>query len=203
MYYRGNNFTEAIIYFDKALKNIPPNRKYLIYIASMHNNMALSYEKMGKLDLALKEIQRAIQILETSEKLDENEYGFLINLKANSGLCYYKLKKYDIAESLLFEEYYFNKSKNDFSTAAAENITELFNVYYDTGQMSKMQELMDDAISREVEMKNIPDKILMHQMFQSYYLKTHDDEKLEKVNKKLIALHIKNNEVEQKKGTSD
>ncbi|MCT2561885.1 tetratricopeptide repeat protein [Chryseobacterium herbae] len=204
-YYRTKNYSEALVYFKKALKIISSNHEDLPFVASMHNNIGLAYEKKGELNLALKEMHTAIQILESLKNLNKADHAFLINVKANSGLCYYKLKKYDNAESLLLEEYYFNKGNKDFKTEAVENIVELFKVYDDTGQNAKMQELMKYGIYAQSQVKNISDKILLNEMFQSYYFRIDEVNKLENVNKTLIALHTADDKLKQKDftGASD
>ncbi|KFF17804.1 hypothetical protein IW22_19505 [Chryseobacterium sp. JM1] len=200
LYYRAKNYQEAIVYYKKGLEKFSSNHKNLVLISSMHNNIGLAYENMGKLDLAVKEMQMCVQILERIKNRNTAQQDFLVNVKANIGFCYYKLKKYDLAESLLLEEFDFNKNKNknDFTDEDAENIVELFNLYHDTEQNAKMQELMNYGMSIESEMKNIPGKILINEMFQSYYLKTNDREKLEKVSKRLIELHAADDRQKQK-----
>ncbi|MCT2561886.1 hypothetical protein [Chryseobacterium herbae] len=201
IYYRAEKYSESLVYFKKALKNLSSNRKDLIFISSMHNNLSLIYGKMKQPDLALKEVNIAIQILETQKKLNQDEQSFLFTLKANKGLIYSELKEYAIAEPLLLEEYHFNQSNKIFNDGGIKNMMGLFKVYFETGQTSEMQDLMNYGVSIEPEMKGLSDKILINEMFQSYYLKIHDADKLEKVNKKLIALHAMDDELKQKNFT--
>ncbi|WP_223608221.1 hypothetical protein [Chryseobacterium sp. OSA05B] len=198
LFYNKKNYSEAMVYFKKSLKNLTSSRKDLIFVASMYNNFGFCYDKMGKPDLALKEINRAIQILANQKKLNPDEQAFLIYLQSNKGLYYYKRKEYAIAESLLLQEYEFNKNGKYFYNEAVENILELFNLYHDTGQTSKMQEVVNYGMSVEPKVKNISNKIMLYEMLQSYYLKINYPDQLRGLCKKLRTLHHQNDQQQQK-----
>ncbi|SFN95744.1 Tetratricopeptide repeat-containing protein, partial [Chryseobacterium oleae] len=199
--FNDQNYTQALIYFNKSLKIFSKSRDNLIYIASMHNNFALTYEKMGRIDLAIQEAKEAVRILETERNLKPEETAFLISVKGNMGFYYYKKKNFSEAEKLLLQEFEFYKKDKKSHHESITNLTELFDLYNETDQNNKMKEIADYGKSIESETAGISDKILINEMIQSYYLKMNDTEMVKKICRKLITLHNKHEEESNKKLT--
>ncbi|SFN14376.1 Tetratricopeptide repeat-containing protein [Chryseobacterium oleae] len=199
--FNDKNYTQALIYFNKSLKSFSKSRDNLIYIASMHNNFALTYEKMGRIDLAIQEAKEAVRILESENNLNPDELAFLISVKGNMGFYYYKKKNFSEAEKLLLQEFEFHRKGNQSNHASIVNLIKLSDLYNETNQNDKMKEIVDYGKSIESETANISDKILINEMIQSYYLKMNDTEMVKTLCRKLITLHNKHEEESNKKLT--
>lgn len=194
LFFNEKKYSQALIYFKKALQNYDKTRRNLIYISSMHNNFALSYEKMGRTNLAIHETKEAIATLEKGKNLNLNETSFLENMKGSMGFYYYKMKDYAAAERLLFEEFSFYKDKRLFHHESVDNLTKLFKLYSETSQNSKLKEIVEYGRSIEPKIQSIPDKILIDEMAQSYFLKMNDPQSVKSLCNELILLHDKNDE---------
>lgn len=192
--FNNKKYTQALYYFNESLRALDKTKKNLIFVASMHNNFALCYDRMGRLDLAIKEGKEAIRILENGNNLDNNEKTFLIRIKGNLGEFYYKTKEYQTAEHFFLQEFEFYKDKKMLYNEAVSNVINLFNLYNDTGQADKMEKMLQYAKSIEAKIQTIPDKIQINEMIQSYYLKINDTQTIRSLCKKLVVLHHENEE---------
>lgn len=192
--YNNKKYSQALYYFNKSLHNLKKTREDLIFVSSMHNNFALCYNKMGRLDLAIKEGREALRILESGKNLSNEEVAFLIRIKGNLGDFYYKTKDYQTAEHFFLQELEFYKSKKMLYNEAVNNVTNLFALYNDTGQTDRMKEMMEYGKSIEAKIQTISDKILINEMIQSYYLKINDTQTVRSLCKKLVVLHHENEE---------
>ncbi|SFN14388.1 Tetratricopeptide repeat-containing protein [Chryseobacterium oleae] len=199
--FNSKNYSQALIYFKKSLLSLDKIRHNLIFISSMHNNFALTYEKMGNIDLAIQEAKEAVRILETERNLKPEETAFLVSVKGNMGFYYYKKKDFYEAEKLLLQEFEFYKKDKKSNHQSITNLTELFDLYNETDQNNKMKEIADYSESIESETASISDKILINEMIQSYYLKMNDTEMVKTLCRKLITLHNKHEEESNKKLT--
>ncbi|MCT2562725.1 hypothetical protein [Chryseobacterium herbae] len=192
--FNNKKYSQALTYFNKSLQNLDKTRHNLIFISSMHNNFAWCHEKMGHLNLALKEAGEAAKILENEKNLKPDEIAFLTGIKGSMGFYYFKKKNFPEAEKLLIQEFEVHKKsrKNDHESIA--NLTKLFDLYNETNQNDKMKEVVEYGKSIEPEITIISDKILINEMVQSYYLKMNDTPMVKKLCKKLIVLHDRNDE---------
>lgn len=194
LYYNQKKYAQALIYFEKSLKVTSNKPEDQIYVSSMHNNFGMCYDKMGKLELAVKEVNTAISILDAKGKLTPDEQSFMSLLKGTAGLYYYELKDYKMAESLLLEEYEFYKGKPKVYHQAIVNTDRLFQLYSDTGQTEKMKGIVDYTDELEKKTESTQDKILINEIAQSYYLKINNTESVKALCKKLMQLHEKSEE---------
>ncbi|MBL1219669.1 tetratricopeptide repeat protein [Chryseobacterium sp. L7] len=192
--FNDKKYLEALSYFNRSLQNLDKTRHNLIYISSMHNNFALCYEKMGRLDHALKEIRQAAHILENIKDLNLNETFFLANIKGSMGFYYFKLKNYTESEKLLLQELKFYRDSRNFNQELVNSLTKLYRLYNETGQSEKLKEIVDYSISVEPQIRTISDKITINEMIQSYYLKINDAQSVKSLCKNLVVLHEKKDE---------
>ncbi|WP_223606298.1 tetratricopeptide repeat protein [Chryseobacterium sp. OSA05B] len=199
--FNNKNYSQALIYFRKSLQILDKTRHNLIFIASMHNNFALCHEKMGYIDLALKEATEAAKILENVKDLQPEEIAFLTSIKGSMGFYYFKKKNFPEAERLLLQEFEVHRKskKNNHETVA--NLTKLFDLYNETNQNDRMKEIVELGMSVESEIPNVSDKILINEMVQSYYLKMNDTGMVKTLCRKLINLHSKHEEESNQKLT--
>lgn len=102
--YNMGYYKQSIFYYNKALE-IYKKDKRILYIASMYNNIGMSYYKQGKTDLAIQETIKAINLISKKEKLENDESNFLHYIKGTLA-SYYKSKgEIKIAKDLLLEEW--------------------------------------------------------------------------------------------------
>ncbi|HCA07368.1 tetratricopeptide repeat protein [Chryseobacterium sp.] len=201
LFFNDKKYTQAMIYFKRSLQSLSKTRPNLIYISSMHNNFALCYEKMRRMELAVKETTEASKILESAKDLNPNETAFLVSVKGNMGFYYYQMKNYAEAERLLVQEFTFYADKRDRYHELTVNLGNLFKLYNETNQNNKLKEVIDFGSSIEPQLQAISDKILMNEMIQSYYLKKDDPQSVKSLCRKLVLLHDKNEEKSYQKLT--
>ncbi|MFN1216599.1 tetratricopeptide repeat protein [Chryseobacterium kwangjuense] len=187
-------YTEALVFFKKSLQNLEKTRGNLIYISSMHNNFALCYEMMDRVDLALKEVLEASDILENIKDPTPGEVSFLYNVKGSMGEYYYKMKNYKESEMLLLQVLEFYKKNKNYGHELTNSLTRIFALYNDTAQNEKMKGIVNFAISLEPKIPAISDKIAINEMVQAYYLKINDSKSVKSLCKTLVLLHRKNDE---------
>ncbi|WP_223606297.1 tetratricopeptide repeat protein [Chryseobacterium sp. OSA05B] len=201
LFFNNENYSQALIFFNKSLQSLEKTRHNLIFISSMHNNFALTYEKMARFDLALKEAKEAVKILENGSNLNSEETSFLASVKGNVGFYYYKIKDFHEAERLLLQELDFQRRNKKNNHDTVDNLTKLFDLYGETNQIDKMKEIMDYSQSIEPEIKDVSDKILISEMVQGYYLKINDPGMVKTFCRKLIKLHNRHEEESNQKLT--
>ncbi|KMQ65712.1 hypothetical protein ACM46_07545 [Chryseobacterium angstadtii] len=194
IYYNEKQYKQALFYFNKCLQNLPKDRKNLLYIASMHNNFGLSYEKMGNLNLATEETKKAIVILEQIKDMTAEEEDFFVSVKGNLGFYYYQSKKYAEAELLMKEEMNYYKGKVEFYHLAVMNMERQFDLYNETNENDKMKEMINYGLFLEGKTTDIQDKIQINEMLQSYELKMNNNTGVKGLCKKLKLLRDQSNE---------
>lgn len=192
--YSDKKYLEALSFFNKSLQNLNKSRHNLIYISSMHNNFALCYEKMDRMELALKEIKEAVHIMENIKNPDSNETFFLANIKGSMGFYYFKLKNYAESEKLLLQELKFYRDSKNFNQELVSNLAKIFRLYSETNQNEKLKEIVDYSIAVESKIRAISDKITINEVIQSYYLRINDTQSVKSLCKKLVVLHEKKDE---------
>ncbi|WP_034670764.1 tetratricopeptide repeat protein [Chryseobacterium populi] len=185
-YYNDKNYPKAMYYFQQALKNLKPDDT--LYIASMHNNFGLTYDKSGKTGLAIEETKKGIKILESKKNLNQEEIEFLNSMRDNLGGYFYKLKNYGNAEKILLQqfEYYKNKKDDHLSIISSEKI---FDLYITTGQSDQQKKIVDYLANIEPQVNNISDKIKLNEIIQRYYSGNNQLKELKVTSEKLTNLY--------------
>lgn len=197
LYYNKKDYKNAMICFDKALK-AHDKKNDQIYIASMHNNFAMCYDKMSFADKALKEVDIAIHILEAIPKPRPDETNFLSQVKVAKGNYLYKLKKPAEAEEILLEQLKFYRNYPDLQTETIVCLRYLFNIYKESNHMDKIQGILDIINAVEPNLKDVADKIEVDEIIQSYYAYVGNDAKLKELSFKLMGLHEKQDKESEK-----
>ncbi|MEY8760917.1 tetratricopeptide repeat protein [Chryseobacterium tongliaoense] len=200
LYLNKGDCSNAMLYYDKALKNY--NKKTeLLYIASMHNNFAICYQKMNKLDLAIKECYTAIHILENKSYHPQTvlEKDFIYYVKGRLSKYLIEKKDFSMAEKLLNEalEFYkgvtgkLNKDYNIYTIEAAED---LFEIYTVTRQKEKQRQIISFLQELEPHLLYPIEKIKVKKVFLKYYAANSDIQNLKLTADKLVLLNDKYNE---------
>lgn len=195
LYYNKKDYKKGMEYFDLALKTY--KKDDFLYISSMHNNFGLCYEKMKRPDLAIREANIALDIL---NKIQEKNYAhdyFLFVVKGDLGYYQYTVKNYPAAQVLLTETLDFYKAKQEIGRDLAKCLRRLFDLYKETGNTEKMTELIDFIYTIEPQFKSIADKIEVNEIIQSYYAYT-SNPKLKEFCYKLMKLHRDQDEQDKK-----
>ncbi|MCS3868658.1 tetratricopeptide (TPR) repeat protein/DNA-binding CsgD family transcriptional regulator [Chryseobacterium ginsenosidimutans] len=187
LYFNEKNYPKAMFYFNKALQNY--NQKDLLYIASMHNNFGLVYDKLNQIAPAMRETQKGIKILEGKNNYNEQEIAFLNYMRSTLGLYYYKLKEFSSAEKLLLQQFEFTKNKPLYYSQNVASAESLFNLYNDIKETNKKKLLIEYLIDLEPKLKTIHDKILANEIIQQYYSNQNDLKNLKLTSAKLLHLN--------------
>ncbi|SHG23777.1 tetratricopeptide repeat protein [Chryseobacterium sp. OV279] len=197
LYYNAKDYKNAIIYFGKALK-IHDAKKDQLYIASMHNNFAMCYDKMNQMDKAVQELETAVKILENIPKPKLEVVYFLAKVKVDKGYYQYKLKEYAEAEQTLLTqlEFYRNHPEQQYETIVC--LRYLFNIYKDRNQLDKIQGVLDIINTIEPKLKDIANQIEVDEIIQSYYAYVGNDTKVKELSFRLMSLHEKQDEASEK-----
>lgn len=202
LYFNKADYNSSMVYFNKALETYKKEDK--LYIASMHNNFALCWEKLNNYDKAIEFTRKGIEILQGKTNLNLQGLLFFNTMKINLGSYYLKLKKYVMAENLFVEVFEFHKSKeleyknssmeNSYYTDRVNNSQNFLKLYRETGQKQKQKEVIEFLKSIEGKIKNIPDRIKIYELAQGYYFDNDDLLNSKLASQKLIDL---NNEYHQ------
>lgn len=199
LYYNKGDYSNAMLYFDKALKNY--KKTDLLYIASMHNNFAMCYQKMNNLDMAIKESYTAIYILESKSYYAHTilEKDFVYYVKGKLSKYLIEKKDFSTAENLLNEELEFYKSvtgkwNKDYHSYIIDTAKDLFEVYTVTHQKDKQKQLVSFLQELEPDLHSLPDKIEVNKVFQKYYAAGSDLQNLKLTADKLTVLNDKYDE---------
>ncbi|MCD1117783.1 tetratricopeptide repeat protein [Chryseobacterium turcicum] len=187
LFYNKEDYKNALVFFKKAL-NIYNKKKDLLYIASMHNNFGMCYDKMGKVDLAIQEAHKGIQILSQQKKINNEQNVFIYYMKGSLAHYYWELKKYDVAEKLLLEKWKFSKSNGNYGMAlyAARDI---LNIYDVAGKRSDEDKIIEPKI------KKVEDKIILTKLIKDYYLRNDNYKDFKGVSMKLAELNLAQKEL--------
>lgn len=191
-YYSQKNYSQAKLYFKKALNTF--SKEDILHIASMYNNFAMCDYKMGNLDLSIKQTQYAIQILQKNDNLNEQETAFLYLMKGNLGAYYLNKKEYQLAEKFLTEELEFYKKTDKYILDIARNADELFKLYHITNQQDKEKKLVDLLVTIVPKMTDLSCKIEVCEFLLDYYIKNGDLRGIELQSAELLKMTKKNQE---------
>ncbi|WP_223609606.1 hypothetical protein [Chryseobacterium sp. OSA05B] len=188
-YFNESNYTKAMLFFEKSLKNTPPDE--MLYIASMHNNFGLTYEKLNRLGSAIKEAKRGIDILNGKIYRTKEETDFLYLMKGNLGSYLLKKKDYAGAEHFLTEHIYYNKNESMISGKVISSLEKLFELYKQSHQTEKEKELISYIVRIEPSIKKTQDKLRLNEIVQKYYMDMDDIDNLKMISEKLLQINHK------------
>lgn len=202
-YYNRKNYPLAILYFKKALKNFGKNER--LYIASMHNNLGMCYEKIGNFNNAIQEGQCGINILESKRDSTEEETNFLYSMKLNQGIYYYRKNDYLKLENYALQGFNYYKNKSQYSSKVVNYIDILLEIYRTTNQKDKEKEYINFLFNLYPKLENINNKIDACEILQNYYSQISDIDNLKIFSEKLLKLNKNYNEINGKElyDTSD
>lgn len=192
--YNEGKYEVALIFFTKALEVFKKDNETL-YVASMHNNFGMCYDKMNQPKRAIAETEKALKILHDKPDLRNVEKTFLNYMKKGLAGYYRKAGDYKKAEALLQSELEFSLTNKNYGMVV--NTAESLINIYDSILINPAgtQEIIRSLEAVEPEMVKNENKMLLNVLLQNYYLKTNDIQKLKVVSKKLIDLHKENDEI--------
>lgn len=195
--YNEGKYEEAISLFEKALEIFSSQRE-IMYIASMHNNFGMCYEKMNQPERAIEETEKAIKILSEKPNLRNVEKIFLNYMKGGLADYYKKAGYYQKAEALLRSELDFALENKNYGMAVSSS--KILIGIYDSILVnpSGTGNIVKSLVKLEPELKDNENKIVLNTILQNYYLKTNDIQSLMSVSKKLTHLNQENNENNRK-----
>lgn len=196
LFYNKEDYKNALVFFKKAL-HIYNKKKDLLYIASMHNNFGMCYDKMGKVDLAIKETNEGIHILTHQHTINNEQQIFIYYMKGSLAHYYWELKKYDIAEKLLLEKWKFSNSNGNYGMAlyAARDI---LSIYDATGKRTDENKIIESLKIIEPKIKKVEDKIILTKLIKDYYLRNNNYKDFKGVSMKLAELNDEQDHLAQK-----
>lgn len=194
--YNKADYPNALVFFKKAL-NTYNKKKELLYIASMHNNFGMCYAKMGKLNLAISETNKAIQILTQKNVLNNEQRVFIYYMKGSLAQYYLELKKYDISEKLFLEKWSFS-FKNGNNRMALFAAKDILNIYDITGKRSDEDEIIESLKIIEPKLEKVEDKIILTKLIKDYYLRNDNFKDFKGISMKLADLNDEQDHLSQK-----
>jgi signal transduction histidine kinase len=171
-----NQNEEALKYFDLAMNQLQPNEKKSI--ASVWNNIGISYKGLKKYDFAKKAIEKALEInIEIGEK---QSIAFNYN---NLGNIYFFQKNYTLAidyyeKALKINVELYNRYEE------AQNLNNLANTYIELKEFKKANDYLEKAGKIIIEIKS---EVLYLEYLNNktdYYTATKDFEKAFQANRK-------------------
>lgn len=187
-YFQRKQYADALHYFDKALQLYTNGRNYR-YMASMHNNFGLTYSEMGKTDLAIKEGNKAVAILENKKDRDPEDNFYLSYFKGQLGTFELAAKNYEKAERLFLDQYEFCRNSPLHYSEAIVAVQLLWKLYEKTGQIYKIHDQVDSLLRTEPKLKETSLKIMIFNLAEKYYCSTNDYQNLRQTSKILMELN--------------
>lgn len=186
LYYNSKNYSEALVYYQKALEYFEKNKNAL-YVSSMHNNIGLVYKKKNMLSKSVQENITAINILTTKKDLTKEEKDFLIVLKKNLGNYYFEKKDYKEAEKLYLEyrNYYKDTNINKLNDVSGR----LYKTYENTNNIEKRNEIANELERIENQITKNETKIKNAELLLHHYANIGDIEKIKIYSLKIISLN--------------
>ncbi|NIF06669.1 tetratricopeptide repeat protein [Chryseobacterium sp. Tr-659] len=191
--YNDGEYEKALKLFTKALEIFEKENETL-YVASMHNNYGLCYDKMNQPKRAIAETEKAIKMLNDKPNLRNVEKLFLNYMKEGLAGYYKKEGNYEKAETLLQSELAFSLQNKNYGMVVTTSRS-LMSIY-DSILINPAGTKSIISSLKAIEPKMIinENKIILNTILQDYYLKTNDIQSLKTVTRKLIDL---NNEHDQ------
>ncbi|MBO6185984.1 MAG: tetratricopeptide repeat protein [Chryseobacterium sp.] len=196
LFYNKEDYQNALVFFKKAL-NTYDKEKDLVYIASMHNNFGMCYDKMGKIDLAIKETNIGIQILTQQKEIDNKQKIFIYYMKGSLGEYYRELKKYDIAEKLFLEKWKFS-FKNGNNRMALYAARDILSIYDATDKRTDEDQIIESLKILEPKLEKVKDKIILTKLIKDYYLRKDNYKDFKVISMKMGELNDEQDHLAQK-----
>lgn len=196
LFYNKEDYKNAFAFFKKAL-NYFNKKKDLLYVASMHNNFGMCYDKMGNLNLAIKETNIGIHILMHQHTINNEQKVFIYYMKGSLAQYYWELKKYDIAEKLFLEkwDFSFKNGNNRMALFAARDILSIYNV---TGKRTDEDKIIESLKIIEPKLEKVDDKIILTKLIKDYYLRKDNYKEFKGISMKLGELNDEQDYLAQK-----
>lgn len=196
LFYNAEKYDDALTYFNKALQVYNP-QKELIYIASMHNNIGMCYDKKGKVEQAIRETYKGINLLKKKKDLNTAEKNFINYMKGTLAHYYLERKDYKQAEKLFLKKMEFSLNSKNYQMTVRTS-KDLVNLYNTTREYSKIDAIIDTLNVIEPKVVKLENKIILHELTQEYYADKKDSEKFKVISKKLITLNDEKERLTQK-----
>lgn len=194
--YNEEKYDDALIFFGKALR-IYNLRNEILFVASMHNNFGMCYDKMNNIDRAIKETYTAIRILETKDARKKQQQIFLNYMKGILAQYLLKKKNYKTAEQLLRTVRTFSFENENYRMALSSS-QDLIGIYNTINEKNKTGKIVDSLFIIEPYLHHPSDKILLNELAQEYYAEINDYKNFGKISKKLVSLNKERNELIKK-----
>ena len=191
--YNLGQYNEAISFYKKALK-IHTERKQTMYVASMHNNIGLCYEKEANLSKAIDESLLAIKILEDKEELSNEENWFKNYLKEGLAQYYMKEKELSNAESLFLNVWKYAIANKDAELAlkSSKGILAINELNIGVNKSVSDPTIIDSLNSLSSTIKKPEERVKFYEITSAYYLKKNDDIHYKEASQALLdAMNIK------------
>lgn len=188
-YYNNKNYKDANLYFKKALNNFGNNDQ--LYKASMYNNFALISDKTFKTASAIEYTLRGIDILLKKSRLTHEDLLFYNKMRCNLGLYYKKAGKVNDAEHNLVEVLNNYKRLKSPYTEILVATGRLFDLYYDSKQNIKLNEIIAYLKEIEPNLSDTQDLLTVSEFLQKQNLAENNIREIKKTSEKLLILNEK------------
>ncbi|WP_048505262.1 hypothetical protein [Chryseobacterium angstadtii] len=195
--YNNNDYKSALDFFYKALHAYDPGTQVL-YVASMYNNIGMCYDKMKKVDLAITETGKAIDLLEKKTVLSDAEKVFINYIKGSLAQYFLQANDDKKAEELLSTELNFSLNNRNYRMAlyASKELIKLYKIKnYD---LAKTEAVINSFKVIEPNLNAPADKIQLYEIALEYYSEKNDIQNFITTSKKLLKTNKENNELIQK-----
>lgn len=179
--YNCKDYKEAINYYYKALQ-IFKNRKEILYVSSMYNNISMIYEKKNELKKATDFSDLSIAILNTKKELTTDEQNFLIYVKTNKARYLGKQKKTNESEKLYDEIISYYKKIGNYNDLA-DCYIDLFK-FFDVNN-AKYSKLINEIINLEQKDIGVIYKVKLCQILENHFFNQKNFSELKKYSEKL------------------
>lgn len=184
------DYTSAEKYLKDAITILKTDTNTNLSLALLHNNLAMVYADMAKLNLAEAEMNTAIDY--ASKSLKENASNF-IKLQINQANIFRLQKKYEDAEKLYLKAIEVKEKKLGAHPDLASLKRGLAMLYMEMGKTNEVEKLLNSAVDinkRKLGEKN-PATLSAMQDLGNFYRVTNDSKKaLELLN--TVTQHKKN-----------
>lgn len=145
--YSKGNFTDAEIYFTKAL-TVFQEIKYYKGIILCYSNLGGIKTVQNKYPEALKLYQNSIRIC---EKINDTKLSGFAN--GNMGIIYNELKNYDLALKY-FNDALVTHTKSNYPEGIAANLGNLGNTYFSKKEYATALSYFEKALQKNIEINN-------------------------------------------------
>ena len=194
--YRQQRYLESVQYFIKSYYEAAQCKDIFIYFyhkQELLDNIGLCYFKSQKYDSAMLYYSKALQYIDSNYmRFDKTENVYLSAravVLGNMADVYINTKNYDTGKALLKKSIAINLQKGYTNLDALLNQMKLADLYFITGQMPEMKQVLQDA---KAELDTIPDKkveLSWDKLMGQYYDHEKDSVKAHRYTLAYIALN--------------